>query len=229
MTTNNNKTNTVILSCSSLKDYVEETQRKLGTDIPVIYLNKLYHRDPNEMREHILAKLADLPEGTDTVLVSMGYCGGSWEGVAKNSCRIVLPRIDDCVSLVMQLTDEPISDLKKPGHFYVRDKDPSHESIKRIFEHMAAGQNLDPETTEKYHRHWQDMYEEIDIIDTPINNARSQEYYDKVKIDADWLDARLEYVMGGTHLLEKLIRGEWDDQFLVIEPGDHVTRSEMLI
>ncbi|MBO5995124.1 MAG: DUF1638 domain-containing protein [Firmicutes bacterium] len=220
---------TVILACSSLKDYVEEAQRRLGTEIETIYLNRLYHRDPNEMREHILDKLDKLSEGTDTVLVAMGYCGGSWEGVAKNTCRIVLPRIDDCVSLVMQLTDEPKSDLKEPKHFYVREKDPSRESIKGIFEHMAARQDLDPETTEMYHKHWQDMYDEIDIIDTPINNARSQEYFDKVKVDADWLDAKLDYVMGGTHMIEKLIRGDWDDQFLVLEPGEPATKKEMLI
>lgn len=224
-----NNDNTVILACTSLKDYVEEAQKRLGTNIKAIYVSRLYHRDPKEMREHIIEKLDNLPEGTDTVLVCMGYCGGSWEGVAKNSCRIVLPRIDDCVSLVMQLTDEPKSNLKEEKHFYVRDKDPSKESIKAIFEHMANAQDLDQETTEKYHKHWQDMYEEIDIIDTPINDARSQEYFDKVKVDADWLDARLEYVMGGTHMIEKLIKGDWDDQFLVLEPGEPATKAEMLI
>ncbi len=224
-----NNDNTVILACTSLKDYVEEAQKRLGTNIKAIYVSRLYHRDPKEMREHIIEKLDNLPEGTDTVLVCMGYCGGSWEGVAKNSCRIVLPRIDDCVSLVMQLTDEPKSNLKEDRHFYVRDKDPAKESIKAIFEHMANAQDLDQETREKYHKHWQDMYEEIDIIDTPINDARSQEYFDKVKVDADWLDARLEYVMGGTHMIEKLIKGDWDDQFLVLEPGEPATKAEMLI
>ena len=219
---------TVILSCTSLKDYIEETQRILGTELPVIYLSRKYHRDPNEMRDHILEELERLPEGTETVLVSMGYCGGSWEGV-EAPVRIVLPRIDDCVSIVLQTGDEPISDLKEPKHFYVREKDPSKESIKAIFEHMAAGQDLDEETTEKYHKHWQDMYDEIDIIETPINDAASKEYYDQVKVDADWLDARLEYRKGGTYLLEKLIRGDWDDQFLVIEPEGKVTKKDMLI
>ena len=129
----------------------------------------------------------------------------------------------------MQLTDEPKSNLRTPGHFYVRDKNPSKESIKAIFDHMADDQDLDQETRDKYHKHWQDMYEEIDIIDTPINDARSQEYYDKVKADADWLDARVDYVMGGTYMIEKLIRGDWDDQFLVLEPSEPATKAKMLI
>ena len=47
----------------------------------ILACSSLYHRDPKEMQEHILAALRKLPETTDTVLVAMGYCGGSWEGV----------------------------------------------------------------------------------------------------------------------------------------------------
>ena len=127
---------TVILSCSSLKDYVEAAQRAVGTAFPVMYLNRVYHRDPQEMREHVLEELGRLPEDVGTVLVSMGFCGGSWEDV-QVPCRVVLPRIDDCVSLLLQTTDEPVSDLKEPGHLYVREKDPRRESFHAIFDRLT--------------------------------------------------------------------------------------------
>lgn len=76
---------TVILSCSSLKDYVEAAQRAVGTAFPVIYLNRVYHRDPQEMREHVLEEFGRLPEDVGTVLVSMGFCGGVY--VAKYTLR----------------------------------------------------------------------------------------------------------------------------------------------
>ena len=37
-----------------------------------------------------------------------------------------------------------------------------------------------------------------------------------------------EYVEAGTHLLEKLFSGRWEDQFLVLEPGRAVLKEEML-
>ena len=55
-----NMNKTVILTCTSLKDYVELTQKKLNTDFPVIYLSRLYHRDPAEMREHVISALEGL-------------------------------------------------------------------------------------------------------------------------------------------------------------------------
>lgn len=210
---------TVILGCSSLKDYIEQAQKKAGAEYPVIYLDRKYHRDPSEMRQHIITALSELPLEVDTVLVAMGFCGGSWKTVTA-PCRIVLPKIDECVSLLLQQTDEVIRDLKKPGHLYVRGKDPGRESFRNIFEHMTK--DVDEETKKQYHEDWKSYYHEIDIIDTGINDCRRPEYISTVKRDADWLDAELDFVSGGTYLLEKLFSGNWDEQFVILEAGETI-------
>lgn len=215
-----------IIACSSLREYVEYAQKKVGTDHPVHYLDRKYHRDPAEMRSRVIETIKDLPEDTETVLVAMGFCGGSWEGVSA-PCRIVLPRVDDCVSLLLQTGDEPRSDLKMPKHLYVRALDPSTESFRRIFDSLTADE--DDETRRRYHEDWKSYYDCVSIIDTGINDCRRKDYFDTVKRDADWLDARTEYVPGGAHLIEKLLRGEWDEQFLVLEPNMTVSKDEMLI
>ena len=128
-----NQEKTIILACSSLTEYVEAAQASVGTKMRVRYLNRIYHRDPAEMQEHIKAELERMPEGIDTVLVCMGFCGGSWNQV-QSRYRLVIPRVDDCVSLLLQTKDDPVSNLKTPGHLYVRAMDPSTESFKAIFE-----------------------------------------------------------------------------------------------
>ncbi len=217
---------TVILACSSLMDYVNAAQEKVGTDLPVLYMNRVYHRDPKEMRRHILAQLDALPVGTDTVLVAMGFCGGSWADI-EAPCRIVMPKIDDCVSLLLQNGDTPVSDLKKPGHLYVREKDPSRESFHAIFDRLT--QSIDAETKARYHEDWKRLYSNIDIMDTGLNRCREAAYRTIVQEDADWLDAELSYVPAGTHLLEKLFSGQWDGQFLVVEKGGRIKKEQVLI
>lgn len=217
---------TAIIACSSLKEYVEYAQKKVGTDHPVYYLDRKYHRDPNEMREHVIETIRSLPAGMNTVLVAMGFCGGSWDGVSA-PCRIVLPRVDDCVSLLLQTGDEPKSNLKMPKHLYVRALDPGTESFKAIFDRLTA--DKDESTKRRYHEDWKRYYDYISIIDTGINGCRSEDYFNTVKKDADWLDAAAEYVPGGAHLIEKLLRGEWDGQFVVLEPHHAVSRADMLI
>ena len=217
---------TVIIACSSLREYVEYAQRKVGSNHPVYYLDRKYHRDPAEMRAHVIDAIKGLSEETETVLVAMGFCGGSLEGVSA-PCRIVLPRVDDCVSLLLQTGDEPISDLKTPRHLYVRALDPSTESFKKIFDSLTK--DKDEETKRRYHEDWKSYYDCISIIDTGINDCCRKDYFDIVKKDADWLEAKTEYVPGGAHIIEKLLRGEWDEQFLVLEPNKAVSKDEMLI
>lgn len=210
---------TVILGCSSLKDYIDEAQRKVKTNYPVLYLNRLYHRDPNEMREHIINTLTTMDKDVDTILVAMGYCGGSWDGV-KAPCKLVIPKIDECVSLLLQNTDEIKSDLKEPGHLYVREKNPMKENFHAIFDKLTK--NLDEEKKKRYHEDWKKYYHEIDIIDTKINDCRRPDYVQIVKEDADWLGAKLGFVEGGTYLLEKLFTGKWDEQFTILERGEQI-------
>ena len=69
--------NAVILSCTTLLEYVQMAQKACKTNFPVIELDRQYHIEPSQMREHILRTLAGLSSDVDTVLVAMGFCGGS--------------------------------------------------------------------------------------------------------------------------------------------------------
>ena len=221
------KNKTTIMACSSMTEQLRQAQLNAGTDYPVIWLPRDLHRDPSLMRDRINEELkAFASEDEDgTLLVVMGWCGGSWEGV-KAPVRVVLPAVDDCVSLMLSVDDRAIFDRKTPGHIYYKNRDPHTLSIKRIFYSMAEGQDLDPETVEEYHRHWQDIYSGVDIVDTGLWDSRTEDYVACAKEDAEFLDAELGFVPGGIRLIEKLLRGaetgDWDEQFMVFGPGETI-------
>ena len=66
-------------------------------------------------------------------------------------------------------------------------------------------------------------------MDTGLNDCRREAYREEVQKDADWLEAELSYVAGGTHLLEKLFAGKWDEQFLVLQKGCKAEKLQILI
>lgn len=211
---------TIILSCSSLKDYVEAAQRKKRTDFPVIYLDRKDHVEPKRMRQRIIEAERELPEDIGTVLVAMGFCGGSWDQV-RFSRRTVIPRVDDCVSLLLQKSDAYIPNLKQPGHMYMMEIDPDDFDMKKLMTDLPAEYaGIDPDAL--LHMFF-DNYHTLDIIDTGLNDCYSEEYVMKAQANADLMQASLDYVEGGNHLLEKLVGGDWDEQFLVAEPG-HLIR-----
>ena len=109
---------TVILSCTSLADYVRAAQQKMGTDYPVVTIDKSHHREPEQMKALVAKMIDDFAPEVDTVLVATGFCGGLWDHVTA-ARRLVIPRVDDCVSTVLHMDDEYHPNLKEPGHLYM--------------------------------------------------------------------------------------------------------------
>ena len=106
---------TVILSCTMLLEYVAAAQKKCGTCYPVVRLDQKYHVKAPAMREHILSVISALPDEVDTVLVAMGFCGGSWQDVTVPK-KFVFPRTADCISMLMTTPENYEPDLKEIGH-----------------------------------------------------------------------------------------------------------------
>lgn len=73
------------------------------------------HVDPLKMRERILETLEILPANYTTVLAAMGYCGGSWNDVPV-SRQLVIPKVDDCITMLLHTDNTPHNNLKRTGH-----------------------------------------------------------------------------------------------------------------
>lgn len=214
---------TVILACSSLKDYVEAAQMVNHTDYPVVYLDRKYHMEPKLMRQVILEEEGQMSPDIDTVLVAMGFCGGSWDQVTF-SRRTIIPRVDDCISLLLQKTDAYIPNLKETGHMYMADIDPDDFDMEKILRDTPCEEYGALSQDALLHMFF-DSYYFLDVVDTGFNDCYSEEYATKAQKNADFMNVTLDYVEGSNHLLEKLISGKWDEQFLVAE-ADHLIRHE---
>ena len=206
----------VILTCSSLEAFVRQAQANMGTAHPVHVLDKRYHVEPKDMREQVLAAIGELSKAHATIMVSMGFCGGSWDQVVA-PCRIVIPRVDDCVTMLLQRGDQYAPNLKEMGHLYLYEQNPDQSLFSRI------GEDVDAETADELIDMYFGNYHHLDIIDTGCSNCYSEDYVAAAQAEADRIHMALDYVEGGIHLLEKLVSGRWDAQFLVAEKG-HLIR-----
>ena len=92
---------TVILTCSSLERYVKRAQEKMHTNYPIIVIDRIYHVEPATMKTVIWQELEKRKRKPDTILAAMGFCGGVWDQV-RAQVRTVIPRVDDCVSLLFR-------------------------------------------------------------------------------------------------------------------------------
>ena len=109
----------------------------MGTSWPVVIVDRSNHVEPSQMKDVVRQAIEKLLEeqsagqkgqassGAEplTVLVAMGFCGGAWDHVSF-PCRIVVPRVDDCISMLLATDDKAIPNRKEIGHLYLYENDP---------------------------------------------------------------------------------------------------------
>ena len=221
----NPPSHTVILACSAMSLHVAAAQKTMKTDFPVIEVDSSFHENPSKMRQKIIETLEQMEKSIDTVLVAMGFCGGSWEDIATDK-RIVIPRVDDCITLLLHTDDTWYPNLKQCGHLYLRDDIEGKFSPKSIKKNLCS-QYGDSEGSFVF-RTWFGSYTNADIIDTGAYDCHSEAYMLEAMENADLMEATLDYVPGRNLILEKLVSGRWDQQFLVIEPGNTVSNMDFV-
>ncbi len=211
--------NAIVLTCSSLTSFVEAAQAHEKTSWPLIEVDRDFHAEPHNMKAELARTIDALPREVDTVLVAMGFCGGAWDHVSYDR-RVVIPRFDDCVSLLLNTDDDYHANLKAPGHLYLYENDPNQFSALSL---MRSDSASSPEfaglSQEDLFHFWFDNYHTVNIIDTGLNDCYSENYVMAAQNEADRIGAGLDYAPGSNRTLEKLVSGRWDDQFLVAEPG----------
>lgn len=215
-----------VISCSSLAGFVDEAQRRQGTCWPVVVLDKKFHTEPEEMKQRFQDAVRRLPPEIDTVLTAMAFCGGVFDHVVFDR-RIVIPRADDCVSILLYTGADASPNLKQTGHLYLYEKEPADFSALRILRDQEAEDALyygkDPAWVRSQ---WLAGYGYMDIIDTGATDCYSEAYAAAAQEEADRIGAVLDYVPGSLTMLEDLVAGRFEERFLDIPPGTMIRHGD---
>lgn len=214
--------NAVILACSSMARQAAAAQRKMGTDYPMRCVDRRYHAEPKDMRLQLIKALGEIAGEFDTALVAMGFCGGSWESVYA-PVRVVVPRADDCITILLNTDGAPHENLKEPGHIYIRDTDTGRYSLEGL--RAAVCERYGRDEGLALFGKWFESYTHADIIDTGTYDSRAEDFLAQARRGAEITGCKLRHVPGGNVVLEKLVSGDWDDLFAVAEAGETITRG----
>lgn len=194
----------------------------MGTNYPVYSLDRALHSQPKIMRQRLMAVLNALPESVTTVLIAMGYCGGSLASICAKQ-QLVIPNLDDCITMLLTKTDAQEGNLKQRGHMYFRDSECGGVNVQRMLDNLRREYGMERGT--EIFGMWFADYTHADIIDTGVFDCYEESYVESIQEQADLIRCELGYVEGSNRILEKLVSGQWDEQFLIVPPGTVLTKS----
>lgn len=91
---------TLIISCKTLERELCAAMEQTGCSYEVLWLESGLHNTPRLLNTRI-QNLLDRCTDYDTVLLAMSFCGNSMEGLRTGNFRLIIPRCDDCISLLL--------------------------------------------------------------------------------------------------------------------------------
>ncbi len=205
--------NTRIIACSTLRDEVEA----LRGDIPVEYLKGFLHDTPDALRDALNDCIAATP-GECTILLAYGRCSNGTAGISAGSHRLVLPICDDCISLLLGSRRAYRREFAAhPGtYYYTRGWAEELDDNYRIYLKMIA--KVGEEKARELAHAMVGHYTRVAIIDTGTYDLPKVEAY--VNTVAEFYGLPVHRLEGSLRLLEKLIRGPHDGEFLTVKPGE---------
>jgi hypothetical protein len=162
-----------------------------------------------ERREEVLAG------PVEEVLLALGFCGSALNGLSAREVRLVFPRVDDCISLLLNRGCVREQVARDPRHYYLTRGWLSHEgSLRHTFEDWAD--RYGPERAAKLREIMFAGYERVTLIDTQAYDV--DECLGQSRGVADDLKLQHGVVQGSVQLLERLFRGERDSEIVVVRP-----------
>jgi hypothetical protein len=211
-----------IIACAT----VAEELRHLGVaEERLTVLDFGLHVFPDKLRETLQAEI-EATSGDCDILLGYGLCSNALLGLTSSSHRLVVPRVDDCIALFLGSRAEHLRQLSEQPGTYFLTKGWVEAADVPYYEYQRMVERYGEEKARKVSRIMLANYTRVLLIDT--GNYHLEEYRDFARAMAELFELAFEEVAGSNRMLVKLIEGDWDDEFLVIEPGEEFQLGDFL-
>ena len=214
---------TFLIACEMLWDEVHLAMERTGIEYPTIWLDKGLHDTPEKLRAALQDKLSQLKE-YDTILLAMALCGGALDGVSCDHARLVVPRFDDCIRIILSTEPGMRNAADARSLYYTRQWLDSAGHLTRQQEQYV--EKYGEKKAKKIMRLMLANYKSCRMVDTGAYDLA--EWEDRARSDAAALELEYGTQAGSVRILEKLLRQEFDEEFLVVGPGEALTQRMFL-
>lgn len=215
----------VMIACNTLRTEIEHVVAAHGVERRTVWLESKLHNVPANLKEKLQKSLDDV-EDADRVLLGFGNCGNVVQGLVAGDFEIIIPRLDDCISLVMgsQMRREQYSRDNRAMYLTDGWMDTGHNLID---EYQSAVDQYGEEEAEAIFGMMYVHYETMAYLDTGLYDVgelmeRTRSICELIEVVQKTEPATLSYV-------ERLVCGPWtEDLFVRVAPHQTVPAAPFM-
>lgn len=199
------------------------------------------HNDSSDLRARLQEQIdATTGQGYDAIVLAYGLCGQATAGLIARDIPLVIPCAHDCITLFLGDRERYKDEFEnRPGTYwytlgYIERKDSAGTTL-------SLGSGLDTDISSVYDEYvekygvdnadylmevmgaWQSHYQRAVFIDMRVGDGTPVEAVAQGEATRrGWI---FERVTGDLVLIRRLLAGDWETDFLLLEPGQQITMT----
>lgn len=232
------------ISCDALARLIYFSAAHSPNLVDVTMLRLGLHRQPADLQTRLQAEIdSSQGQGYDAVVMAYGLCGRATAGITARQIPVVVPRAHDCITLFLG-SRQRYSDqhTRFPGtYWYTSDyieRGSTDGSLTALgIGGSDQGLNIEQEYdryVEKYGKDnadylmevmgaWRSHYKRAAFIDMGVGSSQGTET--KAMQEAAQRGWEFERIAGDLMLIRQLLDGPWDENYLVLQPGQTLVET----
>ena len=176
------------------------------------------HINPEKLRKALQEAIDAVSGQFNTIILGYGMCSQAILGIRANGCRLVVPRVDDCIAIFLGSRGAYAAQCQaEPGTYYLT-KGWIEVGDTPFSDYERSVQRYGKERAERIYQIMMGNYRRLALINT--GQYELEKYREYTRRTADQFGLRFEEIEGSDALVNKMLFGPWDNEFVVIEPGE---------
>ncbi len=232
-----------LITCDMIARPVEHLAAGSAHELVVTHLSASLHAEPVPLRGQIQAEIDRIEAEdriADAILLGYGLCGGATAGLVARSRPLVLARAHDCATIFLGSRERYRREHEAtPGTYWFTEDNlerghalkgwllgdgeraEDREATRRSYVDKYGADNAEylMETLGE----WQTRYQRGAFLDAGL--AREDTAAERARVDSNARGWRFERVMADLTLIDRLLAGDWDDDFIVVRAGEQLAMS----
>jgi hypothetical protein len=214
-----------VIACETLRDEFQYVLEKTNKDPLIIWIESGLHNRPEKLRIRLQEALETIDGGV--VYLLFGVCGNATLGLKTGNFKFVMPKVDDCISLLIG-SPKKRADFAAEHFSYYLTGGWMRGERNPLVEYQYSLEKYGKEKAEYITKTLYGHYKTLALLDTgayPINKL-----IEETKILANTIGLEQMVVPATTNYIEEFLRGPWPpDRYIVKEPHSEITFEDLRI
>lgn len=216
-----NPEDTKVIACATV---IEEVLPLIPPGMRYKGLDYGLHINADELKKTLQDEIDDSSGEVQNIILGYGLCSMAVVGLNANSCTLIVPRVDDCISLFLGSQESYKQQHKlEPGTYYLS-KGWIEVGGTPFDEHQKLIERHGEEKASRMMNLMFKDYKRLALIITGKDDMEKYRTYTREK--ARYYNLQYDEIKGSNALIKKMLSGEIDDDFVVIERGGQIKYAD---